>query len=134
MTAPVVTIGPDATVAHAARCMPEHRLGWLPVVDDAGRLVGVLGRTDLLAVFLRSDDEIRDEVADEVLGRMLLVDPRRVDIEVDGGVVTLSGQLDTGRTPSWPRGSSSGSRASSRWSTGCLSTSTSGSPTATSPR
>jgi len=23
------------------------------------------------------------------------VDPRRVDIEVDGGVVTLSGQLDT---------------------------------------
>jgi CBS domain-containing protein len=95
MTAPVVTIGPDATVAHAARCMREHRLGWLPVVDEAGRLVGVLGRTDLLAVFLRPDDEIRHEVADEVLGRMLLVDPRRVDIEVDGGVVTLSGQLDT---------------------------------------
>jgi osmotically-inducible protein OsmY len=26
---------------------------------------------------------------------MLLVDPRQVEIEVDGGVATLSGQLDT---------------------------------------
>jgi CBS domain-containing protein len=95
MTSPVTTIGPDATVAHAARCMREHRLGWLPVVDDGDRLVGVLGRTDLLSVFSRPDGEIRDEVADEVFGRMLLVDPRQVEIEVDGGVVTLSGQLDT---------------------------------------
>ena len=95
MTTPVTTIGPDATVARAARCMREHRLGWLPVVDDGGRVVGVLGRSDLLAVFARSDAEIREEVADEVFGRMLLVDPRRVGIGVDRGVVTLSGQLDT---------------------------------------
>ena len=95
MTTPVTTIGPDVTVAHAARCMREHRLGWLPVVDDHGRLVGVLGRSDLLGVFSRPDAEIRDEVADEVFGRMLLVDPRRVDIAVDRGVVTLCGQLDT---------------------------------------
>ena len=94
MTLPVATIGPDATVAHAARCMREHRVGWLPVVEQ-GRLVGVLGRSDLLSVFSRPDAEIRREVADEVLGRMLLVDPRRVGIAVDDGVVTLSGQLDT---------------------------------------
>lgn len=93
MTAPATTIGPDATVAQAARCMREHRLGWLPVVDD-GRLVGVLGRSDLLTVFDRPDDEIRAEIADEVFGRILLVDPRRVEIEVDAGVVTLSGELD----------------------------------------
>ena len=74
--------------------MRQHRLGWLPVVDD-GRLVGVLGRSDLLTVFSRPDDEIRDEVADEVFAGMLLVDPRQVQIAVDGGVVTLSGQLDT---------------------------------------
>jgi CBS domain-containing protein len=95
MTTPVTTIEPGATVAHAARCMREHRLGWLPVVDDHGRMVGVLGRSDLLGVFSRPDAEIRDEVADEVFGRMLLVDPRRVDIAVDRGVVTLCGQLDT---------------------------------------
>jgi CBS domain-containing protein len=95
MTTPVTTIGPDVTVAHAARCMREHRLGWLPVIDDGGRVIGVLGRSDLLSVFSRPSTEIRDEVADEVLGRMLLVDPRRVEIRVDGGVVTLAGQLDT---------------------------------------
>jgi CBS-domain-containing membrane protein len=95
MTTPVTTIGPDATVAHAARCMREHGLGWLPVVDEAGRVLGVLGRSDLLGVYCRPDADIRDEVADEVLGRMLLVDPRRVRIDVDRGVVTLCGQLDT---------------------------------------
>src|SRR3954454_21685644 len=95
MTTPVTTIGPGVTVAHAARCMREKRLGWLPVVDDHGRMGGVLGRSDLLGVFSRPDAEIRDEVADEVFGRMLLVDPRRVDIAVDRGVVTLCGQLDT---------------------------------------
>jgi len=95
MTAPVTTIGPDATVAQAARCMREHRLGWLPVVVGDGRVVGVLGRSDLLTVFSRPDAEIRDEVEDEVFGRMLLVDPHRVTIGVDAGVVTLAGQLDT---------------------------------------
>jgi CBS-domain-containing membrane protein len=95
MTTPVTTIGPDAAVAHAARCMREHALGWLPVIEDDDRVVSVLGRSDLLRVFCRSDGEIRDEVADEVLGRMLLVDPRRVAIDVDHGVVTLTGRLDT---------------------------------------
>jgi CBS domain-containing protein len=94
MSSPVTTIGPDATVAQAARCMREHRVGWLPVVAD-GHVVGVLGRSDLLQVFSRPDAAIRDEVEDEVFGRMLLVDPRRVRIEVEAGVVTLSGQLDT---------------------------------------
>ena len=95
MTTPVTTIDPDASVAHAARCMREHGLGWLPVVGDDGRVVGVLGRSDLLRVFSRPDREIRDEVADEVLGRILLVDPRRIGIDVDHGVVTLTGTLDT---------------------------------------
>jgi CBS domain-containing protein len=94
MTSPVTTIDPDASVAHAARCMRDHRLGWLPVVEEGGRVVGVLGRSDLLRVFCRPDDEIRDEVADEVFGRILLVDPGRVAIEVDRGVVTLTGELD----------------------------------------
>lgn len=92
MTTPVTTIGPDATVARAARCMREHRLGWSAVVDGEARVVGVLGRSDLPEVFARPDAEISEEVADEVFGRMLLVDPRRVGIAVDRGVVTLSGQ------------------------------------------
>jgi osmotically-inducible protein OsmY len=56
-----------------------------------GRRAGPLGPA---ASLLPADDEIRDEVADEVLGRILLVDPHRVAIDVDRGVVTLTGDLD----------------------------------------
>lgn len=94
MNAPGHTVGPDAPVAAAARAMREHRLSWLPVVED-DRVVGVLGRSDLLSVFHRGDAVIRAEVVGEVLGRMLLVDPARVVVEVTDGVVTLNGELDT---------------------------------------
>ncbi|MHA6781784.1 CBS domain-containing protein [Pseudonocardia saturnea] len=95
MSAPAVTVGPSTTVARAARTMREHGLTWMPVVGPDGRVVGVLGRSDLLAVFLRSDAEIRTEVVDEVLGRMLLVDPTGISVEASDGVVTLSGEIDT---------------------------------------
>lgn len=95
MSAPAVTVGPRTTVARAARTMREHGLSWMPVVGPDGRVVGVLGRSDLLAVFLRSDTEIRTEVLDEVVGRMLFVDPTGISVEASDGVVTLSGEIDT---------------------------------------
>lgn len=95
MTTPVVTVGADDSVALAARTMREHRLSWMPVVDDGDRVVGVLGRSDLLSVFLRDDEAIRREVVEEVLGRTLLVDPARVEVAVADGVVTLTGELET---------------------------------------
>jgi CBS-domain-containing membrane protein len=94
MTTPVVTIGPDASVARAARTMREHRLSWLPVVDGDDHVVGVLGRSDLLALFLRDDAAIRDEVVTEVFGRMLLVDPAQIAVSVADGVVTVTGKLE----------------------------------------
>ena len=95
MSAPAVTVAATATVAAAARAMREQRLSWVPVTGPDGRLLGVLGRSDLLAVFLRDDAEIRTEVVDGVLAEMLLVDPMRVSVGVVDGVVTLAGQLDT---------------------------------------
>ncbi len=49
MTSPPVTILVSARVREAAQLMHERRLKRLPVVDDAGRLVGVLGRSDILS-------------------------------------------------------------------------------------
>ncbi len=95
MSAPAVTVAPTASVAAVARTMREQRLSWLPVTDTDGRVLGVLGRSDLLAVFLRDDGAIRAEVLDGVLDRMLHVDPMRISVEVADGVVTLTGQLDT---------------------------------------
>ena len=94
MSAVLVTIDPDATVAAAARLMREQGVNWLPVVADS-RLVGVLGRSDLLAVFLRSDAAIRTEIVEDVLVGALAIDPSRVAVDVVDGVVTLAGQLDT---------------------------------------
>ena len=46
MTAPVVTIREDATVANAARLMLERDISALPVLNDGGRVVGILTHTD----------------------------------------------------------------------------------------
>ncbi len=94
MSAAPITIGPDATVAAAARLMRERGVSWLPVLRDA-RLVGVVGRSDLLTVFLRPDSEIRSEVVGDVLGATLMATPGRVAVDVADGVVTLTGELDT---------------------------------------
>jgi CBS domain-containing protein len=48
MTAPAVTVPADATVATARALVLERGLRTLPVVDGDGRLVGVLGRSDLV--------------------------------------------------------------------------------------
>jgi CBS domain-containing protein len=48
MTAPAVTVPADATVATARALIVERGLRTLPVVDGDGRLVGVLGRSDLV--------------------------------------------------------------------------------------
>ncbi len=95
MTTSVVTIGPDAGVAAAARTLREHGVSWMPVVDGDGRVVGILGRSDLLAVFLRDDTAIRDEVVTEVFDRLLRIDPAQVAVTVTDGVVTLAGELET---------------------------------------
>jgi CBS domain-containing protein len=48
MTAPVISIGPDAPLRDAVHVMAEQRIKRLPVVDAAGRLVGILSRVDVL--------------------------------------------------------------------------------------
>jgi CBS domain-containing protein len=99
MTSPVVSVAPTDSVAQAARTMHTHGLSWLAVVEAAeqgpGRLVGVLGRSDLLTVFSRDDDELRREIVDNLLAGLLRFHPERVHVEVHQGVVTLSGHLST---------------------------------------
>ena len=43
-----ITVRPDASLREAARLMVQHRIGCLPVVDEAGRPVGLVTETDLL--------------------------------------------------------------------------------------
>jgi acetoin utilization protein AcuB len=52
MTAAVHTISPDGSVTEAARTMLSRRISALPVVDDGGRLLGVITSTDCLLALL----------------------------------------------------------------------------------
>jgi CBS domain-containing protein len=48
MTRNVVSVRPDTSVAEAIRLMLDNRISGLPVIDAAGRLVGILTEGDLL--------------------------------------------------------------------------------------
>ena len=76
MTAPAITIHPDATISAAARVMNHHHVKCLPVVDAAGMLAGLVSRRELLSIFLRPDEEIADDVR-AVFAEILLADPAR---------------------------------------------------------
>jgi CBS domain-containing protein len=47
MSAPAITIGPEAAVQLAARLMANHKIGCLPVIEE-GELVGLVTETDVL--------------------------------------------------------------------------------------
>jgi CBS-domain-containing membrane protein len=95
MTAPAITVGADADVVQAARLLEQHKINRLPVVDGDGRLLGIVGRAELLRVFLRPDEEIAAEIVHEVFERELgiTVTPATVQVKVRDGVVTMSGEL-----------------------------------------
>ncbi len=43
----VVTLRPESSAREAERLLATHRIGGAPVVDEAGRVVGVLSQSDL---------------------------------------------------------------------------------------
>lgn len=94
MTSPAVTIGPDAPLADAARVMHERGFRSLPVVDADGRVIGIVARRDLLKAFLRPDLEIRTEIEDEIIRDEMWLEPGRVRVQVEQGVVALQGQVE----------------------------------------
>lgn len=93
MTSPVVTISPHSSVAQAARTMTELGIKRLPVVRD-GTLVGIVSRTDLVRAFVRTDEEIRREIREDVLRRTLWLEvPEAIGVDVERGAVRLTGEL-----------------------------------------
>ncbi len=96
MTSRVVTTMAGSPIAAAAREMFMHRVDRLPVVDPGGQLVGIVSRSDLLRVFLRSDESIRTEVAENLAHDAPAIWHGWVVPHVRDGVVTLSGEVEQG--------------------------------------
>lgn len=91
---PAVTIGPGDSVREAAKLMHDRAIKRLPVVDGDGRLVGVISRSDVLRVFMRSDYEIRREIVEDVIRRTMLLGAPPLVISVTDGIVTATGEVD----------------------------------------
>ena len=95
MSTDLITLGPEADHAEAARLMQTEGVKRVPVVDEEGRIVGLVSRSDILRVFARSDAEILEEIEGYVIERVLWIDPKRVDVQCIDGNVTLRGRLET---------------------------------------
>jgi CBS domain-containing protein len=48
MTRRIISVAPDASIREAARLMLKKGISGLPVVDEAGRLVGIITDGDFL--------------------------------------------------------------------------------------
>lgn len=59
MTRDVVTVGPDTSAKDAGEVLAERGFAALPVVDDDGRLVGIVAEADVLRDRLPPDPRLR---------------------------------------------------------------------------
>jgi CBS domain-containing protein len=94
MTSPAITVAADTSLSQAARLMQERNIRRLVVVDERGRIAGIVSRSDLLQVFLRTDEDLRDEIAGALVPALLTTSPESVGVAVRWNMVTLSGEVD----------------------------------------
>lgn len=94
MSTGVKTIPPDMDVIGAARFMQAQNVKRLIVAEDE-KMVGIISRADFVAAFTRPDDLIEDEIREDLIRRVLFVDPETVEVGVANGVVTLMGSIGT---------------------------------------
>lgn len=100
MSSPALTVHAGDTIAQAARTMAFKSVKRLPVVDGTGLLQGIVSRSDLLKVFLRSDEDLAEEVRTEIVGRLFGDSSQDLEVSATDGVVTLRGTVrDTSLLP-----------------------------------
>jgi CBS domain-containing protein len=95
MSPGVVTTGPDTEIYEAAKMMTFQDIKRLPVVDEDSRLLGIISRADIVSVFTRPDDVIEDEIREDLIRRVLFIDPDQLNVSVTNGVVTFVGEVGT---------------------------------------
>ncbi len=94
MTTPAVTIGAGESVSAAARLLAQKKVRRLCVLDEDGRLAGIVSRRDVITTFLRDDDEIRADIAEHVFKKGMWLFPGSLEAMVADGVVTLTGSVE----------------------------------------
>jgi CBS domain-containing protein len=93
MSAPAITIDADRPLREAAALMVDRGVNRLPVME-AGRLVGIVTRADLVRAYLRRDEEILRLVRENVIRHTMWLDPDELRVEVREGMVRVAGSVD----------------------------------------
>jgi len=62
----LVIIGPGSTIDEARRTMAAHAIRHLPVLDDAGKLVGLVSQTDVLVAGHGDSRMVREIMVREI--------------------------------------------------------------------
>ncbi|HEY9446231.1 MAG TPA: CBS domain-containing protein [Burkholderiales bacterium] len=62
----VVTVTPETRLEHAAALMSMHKIGGLPVVGEAGTIVGMITETDMLVAFVEALAQAREPRAESM--------------------------------------------------------------------
>jgi IMP dehydrogenase len=71
-----VTLSPDATIGEALRLMRENKIGGIPIVDTAHRLVGILTNRDL-----RFENNYTQKVSTVMTSQNLITAPEGTDLK-----------------------------------------------------
>jgi CBS domain-containing protein len=93
MTSPAITVTSGTSLSDAARLMQETNVRRLVVVDERGRIAGIVSRSDLLQVYLRSDEELREEIAGKLIP-LLMPSDDAIKVDVSWNIATLSGEVE----------------------------------------
>lgn len=103
MTTDVRTVEPSTSVEAAARTMFEHSISGMPVVDETGKLIGVVSEFDVLArggqsvadIMTRSVITVGEDTDPETIARMLIEQQiRRLPVVRDGEVIGIISRRD----------------------------------------
>lgn len=95
MSSPVLTVTPELPLVEAARLMLSEDVNRMPVVTADGAMVGIISRFDVVNAFTRPDELIEDEIREDIIRRVLFVEPDVVGLRVDQGTVFLTGELES---------------------------------------
>jgi CBS domain-containing protein len=94
MTSPAITIRTDGRLVDAARLMHERKVRQLVVIDDRGKIAGIVSRSDVLQVFMRTDEDLREEIVDGIIPALMFTSDDPIGVNVRYSVVTLDGRMD----------------------------------------
>ena len=103
MTTDVMTLTPDTKIENAARVMFENSISGMPVVDEEGRLIGVVSEYDIIAkqgkivgdIMTTDVVSIGEDTDPETIARMLTEQRiRRIPVVAESKVIGIISRSD----------------------------------------